>query len=308
MPLFFFTSGITYKPSMSFGQTLRLKGKRLLLPWIFYSFVIFGVDNIYSLMFHDFSWQFYIDRLVGLIYMRSSFYWPYNPLTQGNLLSTKSPMWFLCTLFCAFIYMVCYERCKRKRLFVVGLFVLAVVTYHVPIQFPWGIELAMMGALTMITSKSISKYLRSLAGGGNFRLLLICVISLVFYVIICFFNGRVNMMIRNYGNSGYLSVFLFFIIGVLYSSLTMTICMMAQKTIIMNCMAYLGKNSLRLLCIHLFIQCYSIPVIKFLFPTFMMWPGLIKAIIFIVVVVIINACIQNIFSKNTNKIPLLKWI
>jgi len=171
MPLFFFASGITYKPSTSFKLTAEKKGKRLLIPWLFYGFIIFATDILYSIFAQKFSWHLFSERLTGLAYMRSSFLWPYDLHTQGNLLSSNGPMWFLPTMFLVCLYMVLYERCKRKWLFVVGLIVLTVATYKIPIQFPWGMELALMGILFLMAAIPMCKYIalrKDSLGGGIF--------------------------------------------------------------------------------------------------------------------------------------------
>ena len=170
MPLFFFASGITYKPSTSFRTAAEKKGKRLLIPWLFYGTVIFATDILYSIFAHKFSWILLSERLTGLVYMRSSFLWPYDFSTQGNLLSSNGPMWFLPTMFLVCMYMVFYEWCKRKWLFVVGLLALTVATYKIPIQFPWGMELALMGILFLLVAIPICKHiaLRKDSMGGHF--------------------------------------------------------------------------------------------------------------------------------------------
>lgn len=309
MPLFFFASGITYKPSTSFKLTAEKKGKRLLIPWLFYGFIIFATDILYSIFAQKFSWHFFSERLTGLAYMRSSFLWPYDLHIQGNLLSSNGPMWFLPTMFLVCLYMVLYERSKRKWLFVVGLVVLTVSTYKIPIQFPWGMELALMGILFLIAAIPIYKHvaLRKDSLGGAF-LPLACLISFTLYVLLGAYNGRVDMMFREYGEHGYLSVLLFFVCGLLYSIVAMTFCIIAERTKLMNALAYLGKNSLRLLCIHFFIQGYSIPVLWHIVPSSVEWPELLTAIIFIVEVVFINALLQKFIDKYQNRCSILKWI
>ena len=309
MPLFFFTSGITYKPSTSFRTVAEKKSKRLLIPWFFYGSFIFATDILYSIFAHKFSWILLTERLTGLVYMRSSFSWPYDFPTQGNLLSSNGPMWFLPTMFLVCMYMVFYEWCKRKWLFVVGLFALTVATYKIPIQFPWGLELALMGILFLLAAIPIRKHivLRKDSMGGAF-LPLICFVSLTLYALLGAYNGRVDMMFRDYGNHGYLSVLLFLVCGLFYSMVVMSFCIMAEKTKLINALAYLGKNSLRLLCIHFFIQGYSIPVLWHIVPSSVEWSELLTATVFIVEVVLINAILQKFIDKYQPHCSILKWI
>ena len=116
------------------------------------------------------------------------------------------------------------------------------------------------------------------------------------------------MMFRDYGGRGYLSVLLFFVCGLLYSIVVMSFCIIAEKWKLMNALAYLGKNSLRLLCIHFFIQGYSIPVLWHIVPSSVEWPELFTATIFIVEVVLINALLQKVFDKYKVRCSILKWI
>ena len=309
MPLFFFASGITYKPSTSFKMTAEKKGKRLLIPWLFYGTIIFATDILYSIFAHKFSWNLFSERFIGFFYMRQSFFWPYDYSTQGNLLSSNGPMWFLPTMFLVCLYMVFYEKCKKRQLFVVGLIVLSVATYKLPIQFPWGMELALIGTLFLLAAIPICKHiaLRKDSMGGAF-FPLVCTISLTLYVLLGVYNGRVEMIFRDYGEHGYLSVLLFFVCGLLYSIVAMTFCIMAEKTKLINALAYLGKNSLRLLCTHFFIQGYSIPLLWHIVPSSVEWPELLTATLFIVEVVLINALLQKFIDKYQTRCSFLKWI
>ena len=304
MPLFFFAAGFTYRPSVSYSDTMRKKGKRLLIPWLVYGLIIFFVERCYDLLTHSFSWSVFGERLAGQIYMRSSFYWPFDYILQGNMLSTNGPMWFLCTLFFVFVYMVGYERCQKKRLFGIMAVLLAFITYQVPFQFPWGMELALVGMLTMLVAIHFNQQLNGIGLMGLIPLLIIATIT---YSILTFFNGQTNMFFRCYGTHGYLSVLVFYLQGVLYSLIVFALCRLLEQSFFIRIIAYLGKNSLRLLCTHLFIGEYTRIFFMKLIPSFMEYEYLM-AIICVAIVICINKFLNTLYMKYENKYPILEWL
>lgn len=305
MPLFFFAAGFTYKPSLSFKDTISKKGKRLLIPWLVYGLIIFIVERGYDLISHTFSWSLFIEKLTGLLYMRCSFYWPYDNAIYGNMLSTNGPMWFLCTMFCVFLYMVVYERCQRKWAFVSGLILLAFLTYQLPIQFPWGAELALIGTLTMLVA---IRHKQELVEMGEAEITITLVISLIIYCLLTFYNGHSDMMFRDYGTHGYLSVPIFFMQGILYSLVALSACRLIEKLFILKALSYIGRNSMRLLCIHLFIGEYTKIVLSKLISVSVHWSDYLMACVYIALVLVINEALNRIFAKYQNKYTVLKWI
>lgn len=256
MALFFIAAGITYRPSISLSDTIIHKGKRLLIPWLVYGLVIISIDMVFNSITHRFSMADLDSRLLGLLYMRSSFYWPYDNHTQGNMTVNIGPMWFLVTLFVVFLYMHVYERLSNKKLYLIVLVFLTFVTYNMPIQFPWGAELALMGVMFLLSGRyGYQKLLNSNVNGGGKIAVFACM--LITYTLTYAVNGSINMIFREYGCRGLYSIPLFFVIGISYTFIIGQICKWAEKTTwLIKPFVYTGQQSMRLLCIHMPINSY----------------------------------------------------
>lgn len=305
MPLFFFAAGFTYKPSFSYLDTIKKKGKRLLTPWLVYGLLIYIVELSYSLVSHTFSMPHSLKNLVGQLYMRSAFYWPYNNILHGSLLTTNSPMWFLCTLFCVFVYMTSYERCHRKWLFVSGLILLAFLTFHLPIQFPWGMELALVGTLIMLVA---IRFKKNIIDRNREKITIMFVFVTICYCFLTYYNGPVDMLRRSYGLHGYFSVLIFFVQGILYSLTILSMCRLIEKTLMLKALAYVGRNSMRLLCIHIFIVEYTQILLKKTIPSSEDWSEYLMAGVYVMYVIGINEILNRLFVKYENQYAFLKWI
>lgn len=116
------------------------------------------------------------------------------------------------------------------------------------------------------------------------------------------------MMFRDYGTHGYLSVPIFFMQGILYSLIALSACRLMGKTALLKAIAYVGRNSMRLLCIHLFIGEYTKIVLSKLIPASVDWSDYLMACVYIALVLVINDALNRLFAKYQNKYTILKWI
>ena len=78
-------------------------------------------------------------------------------------------------------------------------------------------------------------------------------VLVIAYIILSNYNGEINMSVRVYGQRGILSIALFFVIGVCCTLIYCIICRLLEQTILMKGLAFIGRNSIVILCSHLLI-------------------------------------------------------
>ena len=115
------------------------------------------------------------------------------------------------------------------------------------------------------------------------------------------------MIFRKYGSHGYLSVPLFYVIGMFYTIIVMQISTWLQHTYLQSILSYVGQQSMRLLCIHFVIQGYSVAIINRI-PFLAIQSEYLHAIIYIAEVMMFNYCIQLFLYKYKDKVKLMRYI
>lgn len=113
MPLFFFLSGIFFRPNPNWCQFLKSKSRRLLVPYIIYFYMCNIFDGIlHMLRDQPFDWS---DRLLQ--------FWAPRAMA--------GPLWFLLALF----WMLClsnllWQLAKSKWIIGVGCILLCLIGWH----------------------------------------------------------------------------------------------------------------------------------------------------------------------------------
>ncbi len=244
--MFFVISGLTFAVHKGVVQSIRSKCSRLLIPYFFYCISIVLIVFAFSLV----SGKDYdiVQNLLGVIYSRRS--WVANDIIPEESLLLRggcSPLWFLTSLFTSLLLVYLWHALRRSRYLLVIYALLAVGGSMLPVLLPWSIDVAPLGALIIIT-------------GIQFRQQLCCAtydkwfpVVFISYMVLCYVNGAGNMSIRCYGDHSALSIPLFFIIAIGEYWLLSVFCRWTESTLFTKSMAYLGRSSLRLMCIHMFV-------------------------------------------------------
>ena len=245
MPLFFVCSGYTISPNTqhSFYYNILKKAKRLLIPYFFYAFIL---NLIFSFKY------LWIEKLpeiikyewIGILYSR------YCLLPLGHndniiFLSLKhtSPLWFLTAMFLAYVWTYLFLSIQNKKYLILCIYILlSFILYQCPILLPWSFDISFLSALFIISGM----YLRKI----NFSLIYILILSFIF-VLLVNYNGWTNMSVRNLGNHNYLSIILFYFIGIVQTIIVTYIFRKLERTYLISIFSYIGKYSLRLMCIHM---------------------------------------------------------
>lgn len=241
--IFFVASGLTFNPNRSFQYGMKQKAHRLLTPYFFYMILIVIITEIVAMIIgKETCWGTY---LLGVIYSRHSIV--LNPTDASEILMKggTAPLWFLTALFVSYLLVYVWSALKRSKWILTAYLVLAFSFNALPILLPWSLDVAPLGALLIIA-------------GYKLKLLFVhrwtlwfFIPVLLLYALLVHINGSANMSIRKYGDAGMLSIPLFFIVGMMECWLFAVL--FQNSKFFTRILAYIGRQSLRLMCIHLFI-------------------------------------------------------
>lgn len=297
MAMFFILSGYTTKKE-AFGPAIKKKAMRLLIPYIFYGVVITFLFSITGLVRNS------TNEWIGLLYSRYAIY----PLQHANntfLLRTTSPLWFLTAMFMAYTWFYSYVNLKKAthRNVCIALYIAATIALHdIGVLLPWSIDTSFLCALFIIVGYKFSSYATTVYR-KRFKYFATLSILLGIYITIVTYNGSVNLSVGYYGNLGTLSIFLYFMLSIIFTILYSEILKLSNNKIT-HFLAFVGKHSLRLMCIHF-------PLIVLLGPLFTKMGVFGKFATFISAFIIslgTSMAIEKIRNRYAGKYPMLRFI
>lgn len=263
IPLFFVLSGYVYKEGRSYGENIKRKAKRLLLPYFGYSAVLF---LFYALIGHRTAEEMKLSAF-GIIYSRFCLY-DTTLVGDDNLYLftvANGAMWYLTAFFAAgLVFHLVIDRCLASRKFLIGcIVVLLLITMalsELPILLPWSADVACVAAVFMIAGTLLGRA-EFYEKPWNIPLILA---TFVVYMVLCTVNPGINMSIREYGIYGWLSVPAFVVIGLSGSMLCIWVARLIQNIFLGSLLAYIGQNTIILLAFHIFgLEIFEILAGKF---------------------------------------------
>lgn len=281
VPLFFVLAGYTYhQKEESFLQFLKQKARRLLLPYFTYSFFLFLFffikDYILTGKMNTITWNTFFPVL-GIFYARNSLY-PLSAQTNIPFMTIlNSPMWFLPALF---VTTVLFEVCMRlfgtswKKLSLNNIMVFALgiaVLYVAPFRFPWSLDTALLFLVFMSSGYILKPNMKAIAemesrrNRDNVKFpvhILALIILLMISVGMVFWNGPVNYSMGDFGHT----VFTGTMVGIISSYSIMLLCYLLRNHIPTGA-ALIGRSSLVIMCLHMFVFMFLKTGIQILFPT-----------------------------------------
>lgn len=256
MQVFFVMAGITaVAKSCSFREQIGQKAKRLLVPYFFYGIVFLLLGVILPTQ-ADLG-----KGALGLLYGRYTLYPPYVeaniPLLQAC--GYLSPLWFLPCIFISYMLLAWYDRSRFPYLIVLLAIAAGIVTPLLPILLPWSIEMSFVGFLLMLFGRLLRSQLLvppfKLGKAFVFRLLIWLGCAAV-YLTAWKIDAPVNMSLSQMGNiTMYFPLrFVFFCLLGISETLFLALFFRAlYSSFLTKTIAYVGRQALRLMCIHLFI-------------------------------------------------------
>lgn len=300
MAIFFILSGCTTK-NEELGLAIKKKAMRLLIPYFFYGITITFLFSILHILFNS---SININEWIGLLYSRYAIYRLNHP-DNIFLLHTTAPLWFLTAMFISYIWFYIYRELKDilKRCVCVMLFITAtIILQNTEILLPWSIDTSFLCALFIIIGHEFSSYATKIHKKG-FIYFTILLVLLCAYLVIVTYNGNANLSIGFYGNLGTLSIFLYFILSIIITILYGELLKMFDNSFISIFLAFVGRHSLRLMCIHL-------PIIVLLnyFTRFVVVGKFATFIITFIISLTISIVIEKIRNRYVVKYPILKYL
>lgn len=238
--MFFVVSGYTFNPNRGFRKGIRRKTSRLLVPYFFYTIFFVVLTCLMSVAVgKDPEW---LSHFAGVLYSRRSI-----SVDQSDIMLSGgcTPLWFMTSLFTSYLFVYIWQYFNCRWIMTLLYALLAVAFSFLPILLPWSVDTAPVGALLIIAGyrfKPLFTYKK-----GIWLLLP----TIVLFVLTAVINGQTNMSIRHYGMYPVVSILLFVILGFTEAWIFGTI--FRHLKMATSVFAYLGRQSLRLMCIHMFV-------------------------------------------------------
>ena len=253
MPIFFITAGMTfsYKPEESFGAFVKKKAKRLLLPYFGY--------NLFLFVFFFLRGNADRQTLLGILYSRNCLM-PMDSATNVYFMQIlNAPTWFLTCMFVSYILFWILMRAakgdSRKAFVGNGIYLLIAIGLHYacPVLLPWSIDCAFYAVTFLIIGKlaAVQDWVGKLLKKPFYLFLVAAAFALA-----ARWNGSVNMSVGDYGRS--MALYLF--VGTAGSLIVMALCSALYETKhtkwLQRPLEFIGRHTLPILCLHLFV--YSV--------------------------------------------------
>lgn len=248
IPLFFVVSGYIYKEGRGYGENIRRKAKRLLIPYFGYSAVLLAFYVVMGRTLQETKASAF-----GILYSRYCLY--DTTLYEDNVYLftvANGAMWYLTAFFVtSLVYHLVIDRCLSSKKFLIGcLAILTAITMalaNLPVLLPWSIDIACVGTIFMIVGTLLGR-IEFFEKKWNIPLI---AGTLAGYILLSMINPGINMSIREFGVHGVLSVPLFILIGISGSMLCIWVGKLVQDHVIGRVMGYIGQNTIILLAFHI---------------------------------------------------------
>ena len=291
--MFFVASGITLKLRNDIRQDIVRKAKRILIPYFFYGLSIVLITVIVSILMH--KAPDIMRRIFGIFYSRRCIEVGGNvPENQLLLPGGCAPLWFMTAFFVSYMLVFLWEKCHKSYWLIILYAILSYVLCQLPVLLPWSLDLAPLGALFIITGYQYRQFLTERRKLSGFLL----VVAL--FAVFVYANGDTNMSLRECGN-----IVLFYFIGILEFQLFALMFQRCEGTVIESVFAYIGRHSLRLMCIHMFIW---VTIKDLLVAKIDEDYTVLMAYATLTLIFIIDTIIERISVRYGKSISLLKYI
>ncbi len=255
VPVFFMTAGYTYRfhEEGTYGNFVRQKIKRLLIPYFLYN-LFYEVLYLVKIFLFSGSMQVYKCSLFGFLYGRYCFY-PIDSTSNFYFMTIlNSPTWFLTCLFLLYLLYEAIVRITKNNLLKIGIFVTVsffvsvLLHYFSPVLLPWSVDITLFSMVLfymgdLMKRKDVLSYLikKPYYIGA----------ALIIFVWTAYYNGSVNISLSVFGKS----VILYLLTAVLGSVLCLLISIgiMRISKPAERVLSYIGRETLTILCMHLFV-------------------------------------------------------
>lgn len=248
--IFFIISGYVYRPGRSYGENIKKKAVRLLVPyfgysallWTFYAIIRRNADEV-------------LHSLFGVLYSRFYFYKVGLREDSVSLLDiANGAMWYLTAFFVtALLFHLIVDKClanwKITVAWSVALLLISMGLNELPILLPWSLDIVGVTTVLML----IGAWMRKVEFFEKKENFWMVAGMLLIYLGTATFNGYLNTSVRIYGKFDSLSVPFYMIVSVSGSVLCIWVSKWIQNLKIGKLLAYLGTHSMELICVHMVV-------------------------------------------------------
>jgi len=274
VPIFFLLAGYTYhQREESIWNFVKRKGKRLLVPYFGYSIFLYLFFFIKDYLLKGIMSTQAFQPLLGILYARNSLY----PLQVEKgfpniqfMTILNSPMWFLPALFLSsLLFEICIRISKNswKRLLVNNILIMAIgifLIYVTPILLPWSLDTICLFEVFISAGYILRNEMETLeTKKGKIAVEIItCVILFAVTMLLFKINGPMNVSVGDFGETISMGVAM----GILSSCTIILLCHIMCAHIPEGA-ALIGRSSLTIMCLHMFIFMFVKTGINILNPT-----------------------------------------
>lgn len=241
MPLFFMLAGLFFKPGASFTEFIRDKASRLLLPYLFFSTLSYGI----WMGLRNFS------KLALTINPETPLMGIIFGIGSGNWMTHNTPLWFLPCMFVTLTLLFAGAKLfqQRKKLLLVFIGLLSVGGYAaaqaLEPRLPWSLDVAMTAIVFTGLGYLFRKRLLSSTPLPALTLLLLTVI----WIACTYFNSDLVSMV-DMNNERLGNYFLFYFAA---GSGILLVVDLAKRLSGIAVLAYIGARSLPVFCMHMLV-------------------------------------------------------
>ena len=299
--MFFVLAGYNAKDE-NLLPALKKKFKRLIIPYFVYGALAIFLFSILDIVRDGFSVHWLLRNFIALSYSRFSIY---KLGTETNILlfpTFLSPLWFLTSMFVAYIWFYIYAQLKSKAskwLCITIYIAFTLLLANNKILFPWSLDTSFLCSLLIISGYEFKNFFMA-QNKMNFKYITLFIIACILYILIVNVNGATNLSVKVYGNLNYLSIPLFFILTLLITFIYGETFKSFVPINITKCFAFIGRLSLRIMCIHMPIVCLlktltgASPYIVFAISLFLS--------------ILLSWIAGHLFKLASKRIPLFKYL
>lgn len=276
--VFFVASGFTFRDS-TFSNGIVKKAKSLLIPYFFYGFICISALSLRWFYLNNYDLNYTFEKIEGLMYSRFCLYNSnYEELYYSNdniffLKNGLEPFWFLTCMFLAYFWTYLYFFISKRKLGGAIIIVYLLLAYggsFLPILLPWSFDASFIAAFFIICGCHLKSYFFpkikfwTLSDNNKIKVTrcLVLVFSITVFIICTIVFGYGNFSLSDYGRYGILGFLSFCLMGVIKTYLlSVFMGSKMEKTLLVKFFAFIGRHSLRLMCVHLavfvFLDCVS---------------------------------------------------
>ncbi len=300
MPLFFFLSGLVLKVNIPFLEYLKKKFKGVYFPFLFFLITDYCCGFIFNIIKYGFSINMVKDIFVTFLKSVSGTYIIQNGYTFNP------PIWFLCVLFFAEIFLFFVLKLPKCILIVLLPF-FVFLSYFTTFYLPFCISYLPTVSLFMISGFLLKDYIlyfeKVLYCKIKKFLILIAnlIISFLLVYVLSINNEIISMQSLDFGNP-----ILFFLCAFLGINSIISLSMIVAEMKCSDLLIYFGKNSIVIMCTHFYfcrlLLPYIIDMLGMLEYLYCLLTELILAVVVMIIMIpiisFVNKYLYFIFGKG----------